>query len=150
MTAKEENLPLLKWIQDQGSSGTDQYFEYTFTIGMKNEFTVRIKGGTFGNSEPDEMLGNLADYEKLNIQLFEGQRLAARGADNLDLWKMELAAIYPETDYRFSSQSWALQWNLAKSKFNKSGTVSYLMASPDTVCDIVRHCQKLVGMKAFW
>src|SRR5579885_3357579 len=76
MAAKEENLPLLKWIQDEvKSSGTDQYFEFVFNVGEKSEFQIRIKGGEHGNSEPDAMLENLADYEKLNIQIFEFPRI---------------------------------------------------------------------------
>jgi hypothetical protein len=142
LIAKEENLPLLQWIQGHQSSGTDQYFEYIFGVGDKLEFQIRIKGGSFGNSEPDKMLSSLSEYEKLNVQIFE--------CPHSDAWSVNAEPIYPETDERFFSQSWAQNWNLAKSLFGKYSTVSYLMASPDTICDIIRHCQVLAGLKAFW
>lgn len=151
MTAKEENLPLLQLIQNQGSSGTDQYFEYTFNIGAKNEFQIRVVGGQLSNSEPDEMLSSLAEYEKLNVQIFECPRIEPRSLDNLDVWSMNAQPVHPEIDDRFSGQPWAHDWNLSKRyAVGNASMVSYLMASPDTICDIVHHCQKLVGLKVFW
>jgi len=150
MTAKEENLPLLQLIQDQGSSGTDQYFEYTFNIGEKNEFQIRVKGGQLGGSVPDEMLSNLAEYEMLNVQIFECPRAAPRSLDNLEVWSMNAQPIYTDIDDRFSGQPWSQDCGITKNLTGKMGLFSFIDASPDTVCDIVRHCQKLVGLKAFW
>jgi hypothetical protein len=150
MTAKSENLSLLKWIQDQGSNGTDRYFEYIFSIGDKLEFQIRVKGGQFGGSEPDEMLANLADYDNLNVQIFECPRAESRSLDNLNIWRMEAIPIHPDIDERFSSQPWVKDWCVNKSLTGKSSLVSFQIAPPDTVCDIVRYCQKIVGLKAFW
>jgi hypothetical protein len=166
MAAKEENLSLLRWIQDEvKSSGTDQYFEFVFNVGEKSEFQIRIKGGELGNSVPDAMLENLADYEKLNIQLFEFPRVdpEALKPSNLEVplpdgtvfkvqmdWRLAPSPIFPETDDRFSGQPWAKDWHLSKSTFAVTSTVCWLMASPDIVCDIIRHCYKLTGLKAFW
>jgi hypothetical protein len=154
MTAKEENLPLLEWVQEHGSCGTDQYFEYILSIGEKNEFQVRLKGGQLGNSEPEEMLSELADYTKINIQIFESSRGESKSLDNLDVrldvWRKRASPVYPSMDDRFSGQPWAQNWDIAKSLVGKSSMVSYLMASPDTICDIIRYCQRLVGLKVFW
>lgn len=142
MTAKEENLPLLQLIQDQGSSGTDQYFEYTLNIGEKNEFQIRVSGGQLGGSEPDEMLANIAEYKTLKVQIFECPRI--------DAWSLNAQPVYPEIDDRFSSQPWAQDCGITKSPRDNYRLVSFLEVSPDTICDIVRHCQKLIGIKAFW
>lgn len=151
MSAKKENLPLLKWIQDEvHSSGTDQIFEYIFNIGKNSEFQIRLQGGQLGNSEPDEMLANLADYKTINIQLFESPRAEPRSLDNLELWRVETLPIFPNTDYRFSGQPWAKDWGISKSLTGATSTVSYLMASPDTICDIIRYCGRITGLKAFW
>lgn len=152
MTAKEENLPLLQLIQDQGSSGTDQYFDYTFNIGEKNEFQIRVSGGQFGGSEPDEILANLAEYKKLKVQIFETLKyLEPRSLDNLEIGVMGYAPILPDTDYRFAHQPWVKDCQILMRGPNTAKIrVSHFIASPDTVCDIVRHCQKLIELKAFW
>lgn len=166
MAAKEENLPLLKWIQDEvKSSGTDQYFEFVFNVGGKSEFQIRIKGGELGNSEPDAMLPSLADYEKLNIQIFEFPRVEPDALAPTDMevpmpdgqvfkihmdWRLAASPVFPDTDDRFSGQPWGKGWHISKSTFGFSSTVCWLMASPDIVCDIIRHCYKLTGLKAFW
>lgn len=150
MTAKEENLPLLQLIQDQGSSGTDQYFEYTFNIGVKNEFQIVVKGGQLGCSEPEEMLSNLSEYEKLYVQIYECPRVEPRSLDNLDVWSMSAQPVHPEIDDRFSSQPWSQGSYSSKRYVSGSSMVSYLIVSPDAVCDIVHHCQKLTGLKVFW
>jgi hypothetical protein len=142
MTAKEENLPLLQLIQDQGSSGTDQYFDYTFNIGEKNEFQIRVSGGQFGGSEPDEILANLAEYKKLKVQIFECPRA--------DVWSLNPQLVHPEMDDRFSSQSWAQHSYTSKKYMGNTSIVSYLIVSPDTVCDIVHYCRKLAELKVFW
>ena len=166
MAAKEENLPLLKWIQDEvKSSGTDQYFEFAFNVGQKSEFQIRIRGGELGNSDPDEMLESLADYKTVNIQIFEFPRVEPGALDPTQLevpmpdgtvfkvqmdWRIAASPIFPETDDRFSGQPWAKDWQIAKSTIGIYSTVCYLMATPDIVCDIIRHCYKLTGLKAFW
>lgn len=150
MTAKEENLPLLQLIQDLGSGGTDQYFEYVINIGEKNEFQVRVIGGQLSSSEPDEMLSNLAEYEKLDVQIFEKLRNEPRSLDNLNVWQLSGVPIFPDTDYRFSDQSWTKNCQIITRGTVAKIRVNHFMASPDTVCDIVRHCQKLVELKAFW
>jgi hypothetical protein len=164
MTAKEENLALLKWIQDEvRSSGTDQYFEYVFKVGQKSEFQIQIKGGQLGNSNPDDMLESLADYETINIQLFEYPRLDPdfEPQTNVEVplpdgqvfkiqldWRVAASPIFPGTDERFSGQPWAKDFLLAKHPV--FSTVSFMMATPDIICDIIRHCYKLTGLKAFW
>jgi hypothetical protein len=166
MAAKAENLSLLKWIHDEVKScGTDQYFEFFFNVGEKSEFQIRIKGGELGNSDPDEMLESLADYNTVNIQLFEFPRLDpnALAPTNVEVpmpdgtifkvqmdWRVAASPIFPDTDDRFSGQPWAKDFQIAKSTIGIYSTVSYLMATPDTVCDIIRHCYKLTGLKAFW
>lgn len=142
MTAKEENLPLLQLIQDQGSSGTDQYFEYTFNIGKKNEFQIRVSGGQLGGSIPDEMLSSLSEYEMLNVKIFECPRI--------DVWSLNAQPIHPETDNRFSSQPWSQGSYTAKRYMGNTSIETYLIVSPDTVCDIVHYCQKLAELKVFW
>lgn len=142
MTAKEENLPLLQLIQDQGSSGTDQYFNYTFNIGEKNEFQIRVTGGQLGGSEPDEMLSNLAEYKTLKVQILECPRA--------DVWSLNPQPVHPEIDDRFSSQPWSQHSYTSKRYVSGSSMVSHLIVSPDTVCDIVHYCRKLAGLKIFW
>jgi len=167
MAAKESNLSLLKWIQDEvKSSGTDQYFEFVFNVGKeKDDFQIRIKGGELGGSEPDAMLPSLADYEKLNIQIFEFPRMdeTLLSPTNMEVplpdgstfkvrldWRVAASPIFPETDYRFQGQPWAKDWQITKSTVGIFSTVCYLMATPDIVCDIIRYCYKITGMKAFW
>lgn len=152
MTVIEENLRILKWIQSQGSSGTDQYFEYVCGIGDKLEFQIRVKGGQLGGSDPDEMLSNLSDYKSIAVEIFESTgKLEPRSLDNyLDIWKMNTKMIFPKSDDRFSSQYWVKDNCITKSIAGSFSLACYLIVSPDMLCDIVRHCQKLVGLKAFW
>lgn len=151
MSAKEENLPLLKWIQDNvPSSGTDQFFEYIFNVDGKSKFHIRLQGGQLGNSDPDEMLSSLADYKTINVQIFESLRIEGRSLDNLNIWRTTATPIFPDTDDRFLDQPWAKDWEIAKSLTGISSMVSYLMVSPDTICDIIRYCIRISGLKAFW
>ena len=163
MTAKEENLPLLKWIQDEAKfSNDDQNFEYVFNIGEKTEFQIRIKGHKFVNAEANI---NLADFDEINVQLFEFPRVepGLLEASNMNIslpdgnffqvsmsFALAPSPIFPDTDDRFSGMPWSQGWLIAKSTFGSFNTVCYLMASPDTVCDIINHCYKLTSLKAFW
>lgn len=146
MTAKTENLPLLQWIQDHGSNGTDQYFEYIFYVGEKSEFEIRVKGGEFGTSEPDKMLSSLAEYEKLNVQIFEWNKVKLMSSNI----SYTADPVFTDIDDRFSSQPWAQDCGITKSPRDKYRLVSFLEVSPDTICDIVHYCQKLIEIKAFW
>jgi hypothetical protein len=157
MTVKEENLSVLKWIQEK-SSGTDQLFESVFNVGEKIEFQIRING--LGESQ-----SNIEDYEQMIIQILEFPRVEPESLAPTDMeiplpdgstfkinmnWSVAASPVYPDADDRFSGMPWAQGWKIVHNKFNYPDVTCSLVTSPDTVCDIVRHCYKLTNLKAFW
>lgn len=161
-TTNKENIFLLKTIQDEVPSiGTDQYFRYVFNIAPYSILQIQIKGGQLGGSEPDDMLENLSDYETFNIQIWQNHSM------NKDLPKSQEISgngfyyissdvtpipnpVFPYSDDRFASQPWAKKFQLAKTKAHIHGVTSYLMATPDEACDIIRFCSKLSSLKVYW
>ena len=165
MTNNKENIFLLKKIQKEvGSSGTDQYFHYTFNIGSESIFQIQIKGGELGNSEPCEILESLSDYETFNIQIWQNHNTNKEDLPSSEpieisgggsyyvstAWKTLPSPVFPQTDERFTSQPWAKKFQIAKTAFNIHGATSYLMATPDEACDIIRYCSKITELKVFW
>lgn len=165
MTSKEDNLAIFSWIHTEvKSKNTDFHFDYEFKIGEKSEFVIRIKAGWSGLE--DNKLESLDQYDKIHIEILEFPRVdpAALTPSSIKVpmpdgsdfvvnfnWAVGLVSIYPPADDRFSGQPWSKEWVLTLSTAGGgyNGTC-YLIATPDIACDIIRYCQKLTGLKAFW
>lgn len=158
---------ILKGLDKLSSSGTDQMISISFVLGDKDAnkpvFFLMVKAGELGSSEPDEMLDSISKYSKVSVELYyyrdltedevstlnedsdpvefeiDGQKFSV----NIDWHVFPHLAIDPRSDELFKEQLWA-------SLFNRA-TIGY-MAKVDlpTLCQIIRFCDQMSGLKAFW
>jgi hypothetical protein len=154
---KISNDDLLKNIQKIGSSGTDQYFLYVIDNGT---FHIHVLGGEIGFSVPDEMLENLSDYKLVTVKIWDHKEYTLEDKtldDSLESIMFPGGILNPslnisfnrnvfshvsidiKNDVRFIGQIWTKDFS------NNTSHVSV-----DILCDIVRYCNKISDLKAFW
>lgn len=161
------NKELLAAIQElDGSCGTDQRFCYAMDNGV---FHIHITGGELGDSEPMEMLEHLSDYQKLSIELWDHAEMPPgdHSMEPLVIQENQYGThpamtfnfnvrVFPHKpiavlhDERFKNQRWAKHFLKPNALGMGTSASSKAMVSPDMVCTILRYCQKISTMKAFW
>lgn len=160
------NKELLAALQELGSSGTDQHFCIALDNGV---FHIHITGGEMGESEPEKMLPSLADYEKLSVELWDHKEMPEGdfSMEPLVIKENQYGThpgytftfnvhVFPHKpimvphDERFRNQRWAKQFMRGTALGPTLTGSSKAMVSPDVLCTILRYCEKISTMKAFW
>jgi hypothetical protein len=164
---------LITSIQSVGPQPMDSYEEsskylfYNFSIGKT--FYISIHAG-FALSVPEDILENLADYEKVSIRLYHYKEPPPIEDTHMDpmefsfqnpdgttqLYKFSFNVrvfphikIDPSREEPFKHQPWA-------ESFSRSLTRNLNFADDATilpwrdVCDVIRYCDKISRLKMFW
>lgn len=119
---------------------------------------VHLTGGNEDLSEPSDLEIPLKDYKWFTVELWDHREVENDVAPSDVKWQMPgfpefhikieyivwpHIAIDPRYDERFKEQSWAKDFNQGYMGYNASVT-------PATLGEIVRFCDKISGLKAFW
>ena len=160
MTEKRKlrtNKQLLQAIEEsQPVKAGEKHFCYAFDNGV---FRIHITGGESGfdqavDSVPAKMLPKLAHYNKVSIELWDHKDIAeedlaiAKLMPDMDICGYKITfnvhvfphkAIIVRYDERFKAQKWAKIFKGSKA-----------LVSLKDLCAILRFCEKLSHLKAFW
>lgn len=151
-------------VHQTNETGTGQivnppWWSYVLTNGV---FYFCINGGNENNSIPASLDLPLKDYELLTLEIWDYREMSdeMKGAEgpsntsfkmpdgsdffiNLQFHAWPHKTIDPRSDDRFRDQEWA-------SKFNLCNLTAEAHLSPATIGEIIRFCDKISGLKAFW
>jgi hypothetical protein len=145
MTA-QENLYIWNQIQDKCERvSTDVESFYDFAIG--DSFVIRI-------SVPLNSTKQLFEHDVVSVRI---SQLHKDNSETSDLevenqkvhiqWYVIPSSVHPQRDERFLPKDWSNQF-----VEKDAPIISFSVAevSPDTACDIIRHCHSLSNLKSFW
>lgn len=135
------------------------YWSYHLT---NKVFYFILTGGVEGLSEPPDLLCPLHKYSSFTVDLYDyaeksEEMKAAEGPFDHkyvfpgmgDFWvKLDFRVwphrkIYPSRDDRFKDLEWA-------KSFKQYSTTHSATLPANTIFDIIRYCDKISGLKAFW
>ena len=139
---------------------------YQFLVGGTKEnptFLLIVRQG-LGYSEPPEIMGPLADYNLLAIEIFYWQKdppaQEAKVWTCNKLWSISNdinitwhlfphICVNPNTDENFMAQPWAKEFHKIRDLVGYGAGYGALV-SPQVLCQIVRYCHSIGNLKAFW
>jgi hypothetical protein len=158
MVTSEVNKNVLDWVQNNAHvyEDKDSRVEYIFSIGeqYKSDFQVRVR-----RLKSDSPELNLSDCKELEVAIFQYPNWEPPSLEDsvIEVANIKItlecalipSSIHPPDNDKFKSQSWSKEFKKSTTS-NSFFERSSAKVSPDTVCDIIRHCHSVYGLKAFW
>jgi hypothetical protein len=143
---------------------TPQQWQRSLTNGT---FLIDLEGGLDGHSVPEDMDLKPQDYEKITIQLWDYNAIKSEDVVKAETTE-ELHYEFPELDQEFFIKCQFHVWPHTSidprdderfsqlKQFDWLGLFKYTtmnyqaLLSPAICCEIIRFCDKISGLKAFW
>lgn len=146
MTVKEENLPILTWIQEKTRVKLDESgFRYAFRVGDK--FHIHLESSSEELALQESIMIDISQHTKECDEKMEPSHVEVENIHIQLDWVFIPPSVHPEKDERFISQEWSSAFEQDWDSFAGRSVANL---PPDTICDIVRFCHTLSNLKAFW